>query len=204
MPKIVDHEAQRRLIAEAAVEWIAKHGLDTLSQRNVAAVSGRSKGNVQHYFPDKKSLMFGALRIISEHRAQRALPGPHDPDPHNPFSVLQRSLVAALPLDRDRADEWRVRLSLYVYADRDPEMQAYLADHAERILADGTGLVIAAQEQGRIRPGLDPRLTYRRLSAAISGIAVAALADGGALSAEEQTAMFAEVINSISVNADMN
>ena len=52
MPKIVDHEAQRRLIAQAAVEWIATHGVETLSQRNVAALSGRSKGNVQHYFPD--------------------------------------------------------------------------------------------------------------------------------------------------------
>jgi len=196
MPKIVDHEEQRRIIAKAAVRWIARHGLETLSQRNVAALSGRSKGNVQHYFPDKNALMFGALRHVSEERAERERTAA-GPEEAGPLASLSRRLHAVLPIDADIADAWRVRLSLYVYADRDPEMQAYLAQHAEAILARGTEEVRAAQVAGEIRGELDPRLTFQRLSAAVSGIAVAALANGGALSADEQRAMLAEVLKSI-------
>jgi len=197
MPKIVDHEEQRRIIARAAVRWIATHGVETLSQRNVAALSGRSKGNVQHYFPDKYALMFGALRHISGEREERERVGAGGDGGAEPFASLSRRLHAVLPIDADIADAWRVRLSLYVYADRDPEMQAYLAQHAEAILVRGTDEVRAAQDAGQIRRDLDPRLTFQRLSAAVSGIAVAALANGGALSADEQRAMLAEVLKSI-------
>lgn len=197
MPKIVDHEAQRRLIAQAAVEWIATHGVETLSQRNVAALSGRSKGNVQHYFPDKKALMFGALRRVSEHRAERTLSDEGGNASDSPLARLEQNLIAVLPTDRERENDWRVRLSLYVYAARDPEMQSYLADHAAEILERGTAQIVAAQEWGEIRTTLDPRITYQRLSAAVSGIAVAALANGGALTAAEQKAMFTEVMKSI-------
>jgi AcrR family transcriptional regulator len=197
MPKIVDHEEQRRIIAKAAVEWIATHGLETLSQRNVAALAGRSKGNVQHYFPDKASLMFGALKHVSGERQGRERPTGGDAADADPLAAIGKRLAAVLPTDPKRADEWRVRLSLYVYANRDPEMQDYLADHAEEILERGTADVRAAQEVGAVAADLDPRVTFRRLSAAVSGIAVAALANGGRLTAEEQEAMLNEVLRSI-------
>lgn len=201
MPKIVDHDAQRRLIAEAAVEWIATNGLDTLSQRNVAALSGRSKGNVQHYFPDKQALMFGALRRVSEHRTERLIAGFGTSVDDDPFAALRQVLLSVLPLDRERADEWRVRLSLYVYADRDAAMQEYLAGHAKDVLDRGTDQIRAAQAAGQVRADLDPELTYRRLQASVSGIAVAALANGGALDAETQQAMLTEVFRSITTKA---
>lgn len=195
MPKIVDHDEQRRLIARAAAQWIATHGVETLSQRNVAAVAGRSKGNVQHYFPDKASLMFGALRQVSGEREERERSTPSGSD--DPLGAIVRRLYAVLPVDQQRADEWRVRLSLYIYAVRDPEMQSYLADHADKVLQRGVEDLRAAQVRGDVRTDIDPRVTFRRLSAAISGIAVAALANGGALSPDEQREMLDEVLRSI-------
>ncbi|MET0270821.1 MAG: TetR/AcrR family transcriptional regulator [Sphingomonas sp.] len=199
MPKIVDHDQQRREIAKAAIRWIADHGVDTLSQRNVAALSGRSKGAVQYYFPDKASLMFGALRQVSEERQERERAGPAAAA--DPLETLARRLVASLPIDRERADEWRVRLSLYLYAARDETMQAYLADHAEAILAHGAAEVAAAQASGAIHRGLDPRVTFRRLSAAVSGIAVARLATGELLDEDEQRAVLTEVVRAIAANS---
>ncbi|ARS26245.1 TetR/AcrR family transcriptional regulator [Sphingomonas sp. KC8] len=197
MPKIVDHDEQRRIIAAAAVRWIASRGLETLSQRNVAALSGRSKGSVQHYFPDKASLMFGALRWISGERAERERAAPGDPDAGDPYATLSRRLYAVLPTDDKRAEEWRVRLSLYVYAHNDPDMQAYLADHGRELAERGIADIRACQAKGAVRADLDPALTYQRMSAAVSGIAVAALANGGALHPAEQKAMLAEALKSI-------
>jgi AcrR family transcriptional regulator len=190
MPKIVDHEEQRQEIAAAAIDWIAKHGVETLSQRNVAALAGRSKGNVQHYFPDKASLMFGALRRVTTVREAR-----EQTLCDSPFQALSDRLYAVLPVNEDRANEWRVRLSLYVYAANDPDMQQYLSDHAAEILERGTADVRRCQDAGEVDPALDPRLSFQRLSAAVSGIAVAALANGGALVADEQRAILSKVLS---------
>lgn len=192
MPKIVDHDEQRRQIASAAIEWIALHGVETLSQRNVAATTGRSKGNVQHYFADKAALMLGALMRITEIRQAREKTLGIDP-----FDALSERMFAVLPVNEDRAKEWRVRLSLYVYAVHEPAMQAHLVAHAAEILERGTADVRNCQAAGRINPVLDPVVTFRRLSAAVSGIAVAALATGGRLNVDEQHAILAEVLRSI-------
>jgi AcrR family transcriptional regulator len=192
MPKIVDHDEQRGQIASAAVEWIALHGVETLSQRNLAAITGRSKGNVQHYFPDKASLMLAALKRITEVRVAREKVLADDP-----YEALSERLFAVLPTNEDRAKEWRVRLSLYLYAANAPDMQAFLVEHAAEIEVRGTADVQRCQAAGKIDPALDPVCTARRLSAAVSGIAVAALATGGKLNACEQRAVLADVLEAI-------
>lgn len=141
--------------------------------------------------------MFGALRWVTGEREERTRPAPDDPDADDPFATLGRRLYAVLPIDAQRADEWRVRLSLYVYAHNDPDMQAYLADHGRELSEQGVAVVRACQAKGEIRADLNPVVTYHRLSAAVSGIAIAALANGSALEPHDQEAMLAEVLKSI-------
>jgi AcrR family transcriptional regulator len=194
MPKIVDHEAQRRQIAEAAVHWIAEHGIETLSQRNIAAATGRSKGNVQHYFPDMKALMFAVLRLITERRESRE----RDLDPQgDALARLRRRLGDVLPVDAARTREWAVRLAFYVHAARDPEMAAYVAHHSREVLARGAGEVARCQADGLVRPGLDPAAAIRTLMSVISGIAVAVLADPQTMTADRQRAVLDDAMEAV-------
>ena len=54
MPKIVDHEARRSAISTAAAGLIAARGMEAATIREIARVSGYSKGVVEHYFVDKE------------------------------------------------------------------------------------------------------------------------------------------------------
>jgi len=62
MPKVVDHDAQRVKFAEAAMSLIAKHGLEGVTMRAVAAEAGLSYGSLFHYFNSKDELLMHAVR----------------------------------------------------------------------------------------------------------------------------------------------
>ena len=62
MPKIVDHDVQRVKFAEAAMRLIARHGLDGLTMRAVAAEAGLSYGSLFHYFNSTDELLMHAVR----------------------------------------------------------------------------------------------------------------------------------------------
>ena len=57
MPKIVDHDERRRMIAGAVTDIAATDGLGDVSFRTVADRAGVSVSLVQHYFGDKANLL---------------------------------------------------------------------------------------------------------------------------------------------------
>ena len=56
MPKIIDHDLQRREIAEKAIPLFREEGYRALSFRNIAIKLGFSKSGLYHYFKNKKEL----------------------------------------------------------------------------------------------------------------------------------------------------
>ncbi|MDP4650136.1 MAG: TetR family transcriptional regulator, partial [Haliea sp.] len=61
MPKQVDHQQRRAMIASSAARCIAEHGLQGATVRAIALSSGVSKGIVEHYFTDKDAVIAAAL-----------------------------------------------------------------------------------------------------------------------------------------------
>ena len=61
MPKHVDHDERRRVLAHAAADIVAAHGLDALTFRELAAKAGVSVALVQHYFGSKADLLVHTL-----------------------------------------------------------------------------------------------------------------------------------------------
>ena len=57
MPKKVDPEERRRLIADALMRVAAEQGLESVSLRHVATQAGVSAGMVQHYFRTRDEMM---------------------------------------------------------------------------------------------------------------------------------------------------
>jgi AcrR family transcriptional regulator len=56
MPKIVDHDQQRVLLAEACFAVFARDGYSAASMRRLASAAGVSTGTLYHYFPDKQAI----------------------------------------------------------------------------------------------------------------------------------------------------
>lgn len=73
MPKIVDADQRRELVADAVFHVIAERGLTQASLRNVAQQAGLALGSVRHYFDDQGELMEFAFRVNSERIHLRAL-----------------------------------------------------------------------------------------------------------------------------------
>lgn len=71
MPKIVDHDAQRLTFADAAMRLIARHGIEGVTMRAVAAEAGLSYGSLFHYFDSKDDLLMHAVRQLTASQTTR-------------------------------------------------------------------------------------------------------------------------------------
>ncbi|MDX2827605.1 TetR family transcriptional regulator [Streptomyces ipomoeae] len=61
MPKIVDHEARRRLIIESVWALIGRRGLPGVTMRELAAEAGFANGGLAPYFRDKDEILFAVV-----------------------------------------------------------------------------------------------------------------------------------------------
>ena len=66
MPRIVNHEKRRAMLAEALWRLVGNEGIRAVSIRKVAAEAGRNRGTVEHYFPTVDSMLLYASRHACE------------------------------------------------------------------------------------------------------------------------------------------
>jgi AcrR family transcriptional regulator len=72
MPKIVDVDATRRRIVEAAWAVIATEGIQSVSMRRVAREAGCTSGLITHHFADKDELVTSAYEGVLDEMIQNA------------------------------------------------------------------------------------------------------------------------------------
>jgi AcrR family transcriptional regulator len=142
MPKKVDPQARRTLIADALMRVAAEQGLEGISLRHVATEAGVSAGMVQHYFANKDEMMAFALAVVRERNRVRvtAAVGALGADP--PPRRLLRTIVAALlPLDEETTADGRVALAFLAYTAVRPAAARALHDDTARMTEFLTGLL---------------------------------------------------------------
>jgi AcrR family transcriptional regulator len=174
MPKKVDRQARRTLIADALMRVAADRGLEAVSLRHVATEAGVSAGMVQHYFRTKDEMMAFALDVVRDRNQARVteVTGRLGDDP--PARLLLRALIAALlPLDDDSRDDGRVALAFLAYTTVRPEIAEPLRAETKLMTSFLAGLIPA--------PGGEPAAAG--LLALMEGLGVYLL--GGQYTAEE-------------------
>ncbi|MET8283058.1 TetR family transcriptional regulator [Micromonospora sp. NPDC005174] len=116
MPKKVDHQQRRTLIADALMRVAADQGLEAVSLRHVATEAGVSAGMVQHYFGTKDEMMAFALSVVRERSQIRVTEAVAGLGENPPPRLLLRTMIAALlPLDEHTRDDGRVALAFLAY-----------------------------------------------------------------------------------------
>ncbi|MFG1873058.1 TetR/AcrR family transcriptional regulator [Micromonospora arborensis] len=152
MPKKVDHQERRTLIADALMRVAADQGLEAVSLRHVATEAGVSAGMVQHYFRTKDEMMAFALSVVRERSQVRVTEAIArlgvDPSPR----LLLRTMIAALlPLDEGTRDDGRVALAFLAYTAVRPAAAPSLREGTRQltgfiagVLPDGHGDAAAA------------------------------------------------------------
>jgi len=144
MPKKVDRQERRTLIADALMQVAAEQGLEAVSLRHVATAAGVSPGMVQHYFRTKDEMMAFALAAVrdrNEVRVTKAVAGLGvDPAPR----LLLRTMIAALlPLDEHTREDGRVALAFLAYTAVRPAAASMLRAETTQMVDFIAGLLPA-------------------------------------------------------------
>ena len=166
MPKIVDHDQRRLEIGDAVLDLIASDGLERLTVRKIAAVSGWSTGVLAHYARDKDDMITLAVTSMTERFVDRL----RAVDLTDPRTALHAVLRELLPLDTVRRTEAIAWFRLAAYdADGSGSAAAIRKGHRllRRLVAD---LLVEIDD-------LDSATTAAELIALADGLAIHDLVD---------------------------
>jgi AcrR family transcriptional regulator len=194
MPKIVDHDLQREKFAIAAMSLIARHGLEGVTMRAVAAEAGLSYGSLFHYFGSKDELLMHAVRYSMNLQSQRVN---EYTSQYSGLKALQHLLCDDVIVNESSRDAWMVWLTFLYKA----ALQASFAEmHAELIdgwLARIKGLLEDARRCGEVRADLDVGFEAMAIWAYSAGIGQLGLLHPASLPATLQKQMICAYLDKL-------
>ncbi|WP_210491317.1 TetR family transcriptional regulator C-terminal domain-containing protein [Patulibacter sp. SYSU D01012] len=176
MPKVVDHEERRRLVAEAVWRIARTDGLEAASVRNVAAEAGLSPGAMRHYFDGQADLQRSAMETLLA-RVQERVAALDTEGP--PVEATARILLELLPLDDERQAEAEIWFAFTAGARRDPGLRALADGAADEMRAFVAGIVGVLL--GPDAPADAVETETARLHALVDGLALHAVQRPGAV-----------------------
>jgi len=172
MPKIVDHDKQRVLVAEAAWRIIRKNGMEQASVRNIAEEAGISVGSMRHYFSTQSELLLFAMNLVSERVTSRIKRMSFD---GHPMDNMKQLLLEFMPNTDEKMAEMEVWYAFTAKSKTDPAFKE-LADAVYNDIRRAVELaIITLTELKLFRPDLNQELEIERLYALIDGLAVHAV-----------------------------
>jgi AcrR family transcriptional regulator len=168
VPRLIDHDARRLELVEAAWRVILRDGAARVSVRAVAAEAGVSAGSLRHVFPTQAQLLrFSMERVTTTVRA-RILALPAD------LTGADRALRIALelvPVDAERRAEMEVNLALIAAAATDPDLAMVRDEAFGGVRYACQRILTLLGEDGQLDAGLDAAVEAARLHALLDGLA---------------------------------
>ncbi|MEU2506415.1 TetR family transcriptional regulator C-terminal domain-containing protein [Streptomyces sp. NPDC007863] len=170
MPKQVDHESRRRLIAEAVCHLADERGLEGVTLRDVAARAQVSMGAVQRCFRTKDEMLVFALAHIGERISERVQARLVRSPAQSAGTALGHAATELSLLQEEHRTEARVWLAFVAQAAVSETLAGTLrASYAPLEEAFTRLIAEAAEGAGRTAP-LDPRREARTLLALADGL----------------------------------
>ncbi len=170
MPRLIDHDAREREIAEAALDVLGREGLAGLSVRGVAAEAGLAVASLRRAFPTQNALRHYCLDLIRARAAARIEAVQADGT-----AWAAGVLRELLPLDAERRLELVAQLQLGVLALTDESLRPA----GEGLVADVRAVCAVAvaelERTGGVRPHVAMRDVVDELHAFLDGLALQAL-----------------------------
>ncbi|MDN5915961.1 MAG: TetR family transcriptional regulator C-terminal domain-containing protein [Pseudonocardia sp.] len=168
MPKLIDHDERKRLLAEATWRVIVRDGVAAASVRTVAAETRLSTGSLRHLFGSHADLLVFALQLVIDRAVARVASLPPQPNAEQEVEAVAAEL---LPLDRERRAEMEVYLALFTAANTTVDLRE-TRDVAHQRVQDACRWMIGRLAEGAaLDAGADRELEALRLHALLDGLA---------------------------------
>lgn len=184
MPRIVDHDERRHIVADAVIEQIADGGVASVTLKAIAERTGLVIGSIRHYFASTDEMLAFAISSIVERATARVLEAVLRP-PTDAESLVE-VLVQQLPITAQQHTENIAYLEVLRMQSRGPGAAA-LAEAGDASEAEFGRWVAAAF------PRLPPEelaLETKELVALVNGFALIASLRAEPLDAEELRRVF--------------
>lgn len=172
MPKIVNHEQKRKLIAEAAWNIIKKEGMEKASIRRVAAEAGMSAGALRHYFSTQDEMLLfimdyflGVGKKRTEHKEWSA----------DPLETVTEVLLELVPIDEEKKIETTVWWMFAIRSLTNDKLKEKKDEMTDGIYELAKSMIQLLVSQGAVPETVDAELESIRLSAFLEGVSVHAL-----------------------------
>ncbi|MGP3683633.1 TetR/AcrR family transcriptional regulator [Streptomyces sp. IBSNAI002] len=170
MPRQVDHEGRRRLVAEAVCRLADERGLEGVTLRDVAARADVSMGAVQRCFRTKEEMLVFALGHIGERIGERVRARLVGSPAQSAATALGHAATEISLLRDEHRAEARVWLAFVAQAAVSEVLAKTLKENYAALEDAFTGLVAEAGADAEGDVPLDPRLEARTLLALADGL----------------------------------
>lgn len=162
-----NHEETRQAIVERACSVVAEQGGEALTYRRVA-IDGVSPGRVQHYFPDRATLVRACFDEVQDRALSRVQDSLGVGTP-SPFEVVRAVLRAMIPRGPEEIRELRVMAMFETMALTEPALHQALRDgHAE--LRHMLASLVAHVPEGKTAGAIEPAVAVTTLLAVAEGL----------------------------------
>ncbi|MFK5977990.1 MAG: TetR/AcrR family transcriptional regulator [Rhizobiaceae bacterium] len=130
MPKKVNIDVQRQMIATAAIGVIDQSGLEKTRLRDVARAGNMTTGTVTHYFDGKDAVLEAALEEVVRRTLDRIDTGSASALATNGnIAAFVKQICCYLPVDETNQKEWRVWLAFWGRAIADERLRRIHHDY---------------------------------------------------------------------------
>ncbi|MEU8435701.1 TetR/AcrR family transcriptional regulator [Streptomyces sp. NPDC029216] len=170
MPRQVDHEERRRLIAEAVCRLADESGLEGVTLRDVAGRAEVSMGAVQRCFRTKEEMLRFTLGYIGERIAERVRARLVRSPAQSAASALGHAATEVALLHEDHRAEARVWLAFVAQAAVSAPLAETLRTNYAALEAVFARLLAEAAEGLSLPAPPDPRQEARTLLALADGL----------------------------------
>ncbi|MFB6557797.1 TetR/AcrR family transcriptional regulator [Streptomyces sp. NPDC058682] len=170
MPRQVDHESRRRLIAEAVCHLADERGLEGVTLRDVAARAQVSMGAVQRCFRTKEEMLVFALGHIGERIDERVRARLVRSPAQSAGTALGHAAAEISLLREEHRAEARVWLAFVAQAAVSEVLARTLRANYAALHEAFTRLIAEAREGSDRAAPLDPQREARTLLALADGL----------------------------------
>jgi AcrR family transcriptional regulator len=172
MPRIVDHDARRDAIAEAACKAIARQGLEAVTLNQVGDEAGCTTGAITHYFADKDAVMLAALECAAD-RINDRMAKAIERDPTD----LRGFLAESLPIHRTNREGTKVWYSFWTRAFASPALNRHQRVMHVRWFDKIAERLEVARDAGLLADTIDIPFEAETIAALVNGIGIRAVLD---------------------------
>ncbi len=168
MPKIVDKDAMRVRIMEAAMQCYAAQGFHAAKMSDIAKSAGLAKGTLYLYFKSKDQLTTALVKWIFQGIEQQIMP----PREVGTLDDYMAQIRKALDVTEETRVETRMFFEVLGPSFGSDEVVAEVAGFFERIGAQNAQQLDYLIQRGEVRSDIDSDAMGRSIAALIDGMVV--------------------------------